>query len=311
MTLQQIHYALEVASMGSMNKAAEKLYISQPTLTSAIKELESETGIQIFQRTSRGVIVTTDGSEFLASARQLYQQYEWLMDQYGEERKIKQKFGISTQHYSFAVKAFVEMVKKYDTLNYEFAIRETKTAEVIEDVASGRSELGILFMSDYNKKILKKLLVENSLEFRPLIECAAYVYIWKGHPLASHSSISFEELQEYPCLSFEQGEKSSAYLAEEILTDRDYPRVIHANDRATMLNLMVGLNGYTLCSGIICEELNGSDYLAVPFEADRNNKNSAMNIGYITRRGSKLNSIGETYIQELQHYFEASSPVES
>ncbi len=303
MTLQQIYYVLQVAEIGSMNKAAEKLYISQPTLTAVIKELETETGIAIFSRTNRGVTLTTEGSEFISHARQLYQQYEMLMDRYGEGKNYKQKFGVSTQHYSFAVKAFVEMVKKYDTLNYEFAIRETKTYDVIQDVALGKSEVGILYFSDFNEKVLSKMLLENDLEFHHIVDCDAYVYVWKEHPLAKKASIAFEELQEYPCLAFEQGEKGSVYLAEEILTDRDYPRTIKTNDRATMLNLMVGLNGYTLCSGVICEELNGDDYMVIPFQEDEKNQNSAMRIGYICKRGSKLSGIAETYIDEVKRYF--------
>lgn len=304
MTLQQIHYALTISETCSMNKAAEKLFISQPSLTSAIKELERETGIMIFRRTSRGVTQTNEGREFLMYARQVYQQYELLTEKYSELGNIKRKFGVSTQHYSFAVKAFVETVKKFDTLKYEFAIRETRTYDVIHDVGALKSEIGILFMSDYNRKILNKMLSENSLEFHRLIDCKAYVYIWKNHPLATRKSIGMSELNEYPCLSFEQGENGSFYFAEEILSENEYSRTIKACDRATMLNLMVGLNGYTLCSGIICEELNGSDYVALPFEADEANRNMVMEIGYITKKHSILSKIGEIYIDEVKKYLE-------
>ena len=302
MTLQQIYYALEVAAVGSMSRAAEKLYISQPTLTSAIKEMESELGIIIFNRYSKGVSVTLEGKNFLDHARQLYQQYELLMDRYSDSRQIKQKFAVSTQHYSFAVKAFVDTIKQFDTLNYEFAIRETKTFEVIQDVAFGRSEVGILYESSFNKKLIHKLLQENGLEFKPLGDCMAYVYLHKSHPLADKESIRFEELSLYPCLSFEQGDISSAYLAEEILSDREYDRTIKANDRATMLNLMIGVHGYTLCSGIICEELNGSDYKVVPFKADEDYPNDKMSIGYAAKKGSRLSQIGEIYIEEIKKY---------
>ena len=302
MTLQQIYYALKVAAVGSMNKAAEKLYISQPTLTSAIKEMESELGFAIFNRFSKGVSLTPEGKDFLDRARQLYQEYELLMDRYGDAAKLKQKFAVSTQHYSFAVKAFVDTIRHYDTLNYEFAIRETKTYEVIQDVATSRSELGILFESSFNKKMINKLLTENGLVFRPLGECMAYVYLHKSHPLALKEEICFEELADYPCLSFEQGDVSSAFLAEEILSDREYDRIIKANDRATMLNLMIGVNGYTLCSGIVCEELNGGDYCVVPFHADEDNPNSVMTIGYVVKKGSRLSKIGDIYIEEIKKY---------
>ena len=304
MTLQQLFYALTIAKVGSMNKAAESLYISQPSLTSAIKELEKECGISIFLRTGKGVVPTNEGAEFLMSARQVYQQYELLQEKYGslERSNIKKKFGVSTQHYSFAVKAFVEMVKKFDILQYEFAIRETKTYEVIDDVGIMKSEIGLLYLSDFNRKIITKLLNERDLAFHPLIDCKAYVYMWRSHPLAELPSVSLAQLAAYPCLSFEQGENSSVYFAEEILSENEYQRVIKAGDRATMLNLMVGLNGYTLCSGIICEELNGSDYVAVPFAADDLNRNSLMEIGYITKRDAILSRIGEVYIDEVKKY---------
>lgn len=302
MTLQQIFYALTISEIGSMNKAAEQLFISQPSLTNAIKELERDVGITIFSRTGKGVVPTKDGEEFLLYARQVYQQYELLRQKYGKKENIKRKFGVSTQHYSFAVKAFVETVKKFDARKYEFAIREEKTYDVIQDVINLRSEVGILYLSDFNRKIIEKMLKENELVFHKLIDCDAYVYIWKNHPLANKKSISFEQLSDYPCLSFEQGDKGSFYFAEEILSQNDYAQTIKACDRATMLNLMVGLNGYTLCSGIICSELNGSDYVVVPFEADEENCNSIMEIGYITKKHSILSEIGEIYINEVKKY---------
>lgn len=303
MTLQQINYALTIARTGSMNKAAEALFVSQPSLSSAIRELEKEVGLRIFVRTGKGAFPTPEGEDFLMYARQVYQQYELLRDKY-KAGGAKRKFGVSTQHYSFAVKAFVETVKRYDTLNYEFAIRETKTAEVISDVSGMKSEVGILYKSGYNGQIITKMLRGGDLEFNPLISCRAYVYLWKNHPLAGEKSISLEQLRDYPCLSFEQGESSTSYFAEEILGDRDYPRVIKSNDRATQLNLMVGLNGYTLCSGIICEELNGNLYTAVPFEDDKDNPDGIMEIGYISKRNCILSDIAEVYINEIGKYLE-------
>ncbi len=302
MTLQQLLYALTISEKGSMNKAAEALFISQPSLTLAMKDLEKEIGITIFRRSSRGVELTNEGADFLIGARQIYQQYELLRDKYTGSEDMRKKFAVSSQHYSFVTKAFVETVKQYDTRNFDFAIRETKTQDVIQDVGRLRSEIGILFESEFNRKAISKMLRENDLEFTRLIDCRAYVYMWKDHPLAKESSISMSMLKDYPCLSFEQGDQSSLYLAEEILGEMEYPRTIKATDRATMLNLMVGLNGYTLCSGIICEELNGSDYVAVPFKEDRNHKNAKMTIGYVTKRHSVLSDIGTTFINEMKEY---------
>ena len=300
MTLTQLHYVITIAETGSMNKAAELLYVAQPSLTNAIKELEKELGITLFFRNGKGVTLTNDGSEFLLYARQIYGEYETVLEKYGKNGNYKKKFGVSTQHYSFAVKAFVDMAKEFDMSKYEFAIRETRTAEVIQDVSTMKSEIGVLYLSDYNRKAMEKLLNNTGLEFHHLIDCQAYVYLWKHHPLANEESISFEQLEGYPCLSFEQGDNCSFYLAEEILSTNDYSQMIHANDRATMLNLMVGLNGYTLCSGIICEELNGSDFRAVPYKDDAENPNSVMEIGYITRKNLVLSQMGKVYIEAIK-----------
>ena len=300
MTLQQLKYAITISETGSLNKAAETLYISQPSLTTAIQELEKEIGIRIFNRSGRGVTLTNDGTEFILYARQVYGQYNLLVEKYSPDSSIKKKFGVSSQHYSFAVKAFVEMVKNFDTAEYEFAIRETKTRDIINDVYTLRSEIGILYLNDFNRKPLTKLFESNGLCFHTLTECKPFVYLWKGHPLANERSICFEQLLDYPCLSFEQGESSSFYLSEEILSTSNYLRTIKTCDRATMLNLMIGLNGYTLCSGIICEELNGTDFLAVPFEAD--SSDGIMEIGCIVRKNTMLSEMGRLYISELKNY---------
>lgn len=301
MTIQQIKYVIGIADTGSFNKAAESLFISQPSLTVSVHELEQELGIQIFNRNGRGISLTNDGIEFISSARELYFNYQSLLEKYGDNGTLKKKFGVSTQHYSFAVKSFVEMVKKFNIDEYEFAIRETKTKEVIDDVASLKSEIGILYLSDFNRKIIGQYLKLKNLEFHHLKDCKAYVYIWRRHPLAQNKEITLEQLQDYPCLSFEQGSDSSYYYAEEILSDKEYNRTIKANDRATMLNLMRGLNGYTLCCGVISEELNGDDYIAVPFKSTEE-YSRIMEIGYITKKNFTLNKIGECYIAEVKQY---------
>ncbi len=305
MTIQQIKYALTVARAGSMNKAAKELFITQSTLSSAIKELEDEAGVTIFLRTGKGASVTPDGAEFLTCAGRVYEQYELLRVKYGKGADIKRKFAVSSQHYSFAVKAFAETVRRFDTLRFDFAIRETKTLDVIKDVGGMRSEIGILFRSAFNSKVIDKLLAENDLEFTPLINCRAYVYLWRNHPLANEPSISLGQLKEYPCMCFEQGDGAAAYFAEEILSDIEYPRIIRSTDRATQLDLMVLLNGYTLCSGIICEELNGSLYKAVPFCEDGENLNPNMEIGYIAKRSGRLSEFGEVFLEEVRGYLQS------
>lgn len=297
MTLSQLRYAITVANANSMNEAARNLFISQPSLSASIRELEEEIGIELFRRTNRGVSVTPEGEEFIGYARQVVEQYELIESKYIEKSTIKKKFGVSMQHYTFAVNAFVEMVKQFGMDEYEFAVRETKTYEVIDDVKNFKSEIGILYINDFNRQVLMKLFADNNLEFHELLECKIYVYLWKGHPLANKREISLEELREYPCLSFEQGSYNSFYFAEEVLSTYEYKQLIKANDRATMLNLMIGLNGYTLCSGIICEELNGSDYCAVKLSSDE-----VMTIGYIARKGVAISALGKKYLEEIVKY---------
>ncbi len=280
----------------SMNEAAKKLFISQPSLSGTIKELEIEIGFDIFLRSNRGIVITPEGEEFLSYAKQVSEQCRLLEDKY-IEKKSKKKFSVSMQHYTFAVKAFVEMVKKVGMEQYEFAVHETKTYEVIENVKNFKSELGVLYLNDFNEQVMTKVLRVNSLEFVELFQCDTYVYLWSGHPLANREIISMKELEEYPCLAFDQGKNNSFYLAEEVKSTYDYKRIIKANDRATILNLMIGLHGYTLCSGIICEELNGDDYKAVPLV-----ESETMRIGYIKRKGSIISSNGELYIKELINY---------
>ena len=302
MTIQQLNYAIAISEAGSFNKASEILYVSQPSLTESMKELEKEIGITIFLRSGRGVTLTSEGAEFILYARQVINSYNELNEHYGNAKNIKKKFGVSTQHYSFAVKAFVELVKNFDVGEYEFAIREARTLDVIRDVATLRSEIGIIYLSEFNKTAINKLLRSSELEFHPIITCEAYVYLWSGHPLADNKVITFDQLKDYPCLMFEQGDQASFYYSEEILSTKEYSRIIKCNDRATMLNLMVGLNGYTLCSGIICEELNGAEHLAVPFDAEGDSEAGQMNIGYIKRKNQVLSKIGSLYIDKVNEY---------
>ena len=302
MTLQQLHYVITISETGSFNQAADRLYLSQPSLTSAVKELEKEIGVTLFNRGGRGVTLTAEGLKFLPYARQVYSQYQQLLDEYSGEGRRRQQFAVSAQHYSFAVKAFVELARRLDVAEYELAIRETRTRNVMDDVASSRSEIGILYLNEFNRRAMRKLFSAAHLRFTSLIRCDAFVYLWKQHPLAGRDAISLRDLAPYPCLSFEQGDSSNFYLSEELLSTQDYPRIIRCCDRATVLNLMVGLNGYTLCSGIICQELNGDDYVAVPFRDKSVASEGVMEIGYITRKNSVLSALGAEYIAEIRRY---------
>lgn len=280
-----------------MNKAAAELFISQPALSSAIHDLEEELNIEIFIRSQKGIIVSAEGENFLKYARQIVEMSNMLRDRYADEDLKTNKFSVSMQHYSFAVEAFMTLSEKFKLNDYELAIHETKTAEVIENVEKFRSELGIIYESTFNKKAIDKILTDRALEFVPLFDCAVFVYMSSEHPLAGKKSVTLEDLQDYPCLSFEQGDNNSFYYAEEMFPTYKYNRVIKADDRATMLNLMTGVNGFTMCSGIICEKLNGDGYTAIPLKTDE-----LMTIGYVKRKNMPLSKLGERYISILKKY---------
>lgn len=298
MTIQQLIYAITITETGSMNRAADILFITQPTLTKAIKDLESELGFPLFVRSGKGMLLTPEGREFIIYAKQVSQQYEVLKDHFLNSSERKRKFGISTQHYSFAIKAFTEFVKNFDLEKYEFAFRETMTREVIDDVGSMKSDIGILFISEYNRKVIEKKLRDNDLHFTPLIDCKACAYITKSHPLSDAEEVTMEDLAPYPCLTFEQGDGDSTYYFEEILAEKEYPRRIKVSDRGSGLNLMNELNGYTLCSGIICDDVNGQQYKMIRFRGEEDN--AVMHIGYITKNDIELGSLTEGYIAELK-----------
>lgn len=299
MTLNQLKYVIAISKENSLNDAAKKLYISQPSLTAALHTLEKELGFDIFLRSKSGVALTVKGTEFLGYARSVVEQYDLLDAKYITKTNVKRSFHVSMQHYTFAVNAFVELISEYGLEEYEFEIHETKTHEVIENVKNQKSEMGVLYLNDYNEIVLQKIFKEGGLEFTSLFTCSIYVYMSRRNPLAEKKELAMEELEKYPCLAFAQGDYNSFYFAEEVMSTYQYKKLIRVNDRATMLNLMTGINGYTLCSGIICEELNGPDYCAVRLRTDEK-----MTIGYLSRKDAVISEIGRKYIEILEKYKE-------
>ena len=298
MTLQQLRYVTMVAETGTITEAANRLYISQPSLTNAIHELEKEMNIVIFNRTNKGINLSKEGEDFLGYARQILEQAAILEDKYKGNGGGKKQYCVSTQHYSFAVNAFVDLIKEYGQDEYDFSLRETQTYEIIEDVARLRSEIGILFLNDFNEAVINKILKSYDLEFHQLYVAKPHVFISRKHPLAGKDRIANEELEEYPYLSFEQGEHNSFYFSEEVFAAVERKKNIRVRDRATLFNLLIGLNGYTVCSGVIDEKLNGKDIIAVPL-ADEND----IRIGYITHRKGMLSRLGNTYLEAIKKYF--------
>lgn len=295
MTLQQLKYVVVTASVGTISKAAEKLYISQPSLTAAIKELEQEFGITIFIRHNKGVVPTAQGEEFLGYARQVLSQANLMKERYAGSGSFQHQFCVSTQHYSFAVEAFVELLTQYGGEEYDFRIRETQTYEIIEDVSKLKSEVGVLYLNPFNESVLRKTFKEHDLQFERLFMAKPHVFIGTGNPLAQQKSVTLKDLEPYPRLSYEQGEHNDFYFSEEILSTRECKKNIMVRDRATLFNLLIGLNGYTICSGVINEELNGEDIIAIPLEVD-----DYMEIGYITHKRVVQGPYAKLYIEALK-----------
>lgn len=297
MTLQQLKYVTTIANIGSISEAAKRLFVSQPSLTKAIKELEKEMGITIFDRTNKGITVSKEGERFLGYARQVLEQAVLLEEQYKSQSGGKKQFSVSTQHYSFAVNAFVELLKGAGIDQYDVSLRETQTYEIIDDVAHMKSEIGLLFYNDFNRPVLEKLIHTNELTFTELFTAHPHIFIGKNHPLANKDVVSMDELEEYPYISFEQGDHNSFYFSEEIFSTVVRPKHIRVRDRASLFSLLLGLDGYTVSSGVIDEEVNGENIISVPLAEE-----GLMHIGYITNNKMHRSRLGQEYIQALEQY---------
>lgn len=297
MTLQQLTYIKMTAECGNITEAAEKLFISQPSLSAAIHNLEKEMGVTVFVRSKKGVVLTREGEELLSYAGMLLEQADIMKEHFGVGKARMPKFSVSCQHYSFAVNAFVDVVQTYDAVKYDFILRETQTGEIIDDVANGKSELGVIYLSEHNEEVLTKLIKKNGLIFEELFTAEPHVFISNVHPLVAKAKIQLEDLKPYPYLTYEQGERNSFYYAEEFLSMLDMPKNIQVRDRATMFNLIIGLNGFTVCSGVISEELNGSQIIARPLDMD-----VQMRIGLVKKKNILFSRYADTYIEALKKY---------
>lgn len=295
MTLQQLKYFIEIVNSGSINRAAERLFISQPSLSNALRDLETEIGSELITRTPKGISLTTDGAEFLGYARQVAEQASLLERRWMSKKPSRRLCSISTQHYAFAVNAFVNMVKKTDAEEYEYTLREARTFEIVEDVKNLRSELGILYVNGFNRKVMEKMLRENGLVFHRLFTAKPHVFVSTANPLAKKKSVTLKDLEDYPRLSFEQGEYNSFYFSEEILSTEYSKKDIRVGDRATIFNLMIGLNGYTISTGIVSADLNGDNITAIPLLVE-----DAIEVGYISHKNLQLTQQAGMYLEELK-----------
>jgi len=294
MTLQQLKYVIEVADKGSITEAAKSLFISQPSLSAAIHDLETETGTKLFLRNSRGILITPEGAEFLGYARQVVQQAALIEDKYIARQAVRQRFCVSTQHYSFTSSAFIELVRAHSGEAYEFILREGKTYDTINDVRTLRSEMGVIYLCSFNEAVISKMLREANLVFSELFSARPHIFIGRNNPLAGKKSVTLEDLEPLPCITYEQGDQNAFYFSEEILSTLNHDRSIKVTDKGTITNLMFGTDGYTISSGICPSYLRGDDIISIPLEVDE-----VIRIGVITHRDYRPTKLGEMYLDFL------------
>ncbi len=295
MTLQQLKYADAVASCGSLSEAARRLFVTQPTLTESIRTLEEELRIALFSRTRRGVTVTREGEEFLASARQILDDAARIQAKYTGKTVRLPQFAVSCQHYAFAVEAFIEVVRAHDADAYDYTLRETVTSEIIDDVARHRSEVGVLYLSKRNQAALTQILKKEELAFEELFVARPHVFLARKHPLAREAVIRPDQLDAYPFITFEQGSENALYYAEEVMPTLARKKNIRVRDRATMTNLFLGLDGFTVASGAVSRQLNGPDVVAIPLDFD-----DEIRVGLVRRAAVPLSRLGAEYAAALR-----------
>ena len=300
MNISQIRYVLEIANSSSMRQAASRLFISQPALSASVRELEEELGILIFERTNKGISLTDEGREFVTYAKKVVSQYEIMEDRYLSRDSDKERFSVSAQHYNFAIRAFTALIRKYDPEKYIFSFHETRTREVLFDVRTMKSEVGIISFSGSNEGVIRKLIREYGLEFTPLMQRETYVYMWKDHELAGRTELSIEELSEYPCIAFDQSDDSNFYLTEEAMADYEFKKLIKSDDRATTMELIAELHGYAIGSGM----LSGNEAILQGLVSVKLKEEDPLTIGYIKRTDSYLSPYGRDYVEELLKYKE-------
>lgn len=294
MRIQQLQYVIKIVETGSMNEAAKQLYITQPSLSNAVRNLETEMGIQIFIRNPKGITLTKDGMEFLSYARQILEQTALLEERYKGDNTSRELFSVSSQHYAFVVNAFVALFNGTDMTQYELFLRETRTWEIIDDVKNFRSEIGVLFLNSYNRDVLTKLFDDNSLIATTLFTTTPHIFVSKSNPLANRKKLSMKDLEDYPYLSYDQGLHNSFYFSEEMMSQIPHPKSIVVSDRATLFNLMIGLDGYTVATGILNSKLNGDEIVAIPLDVD-----DVIDIVYIRHDKANLSKMGQKFIDYL------------
>lgn len=294
MTLQQLRYLIAIAEYGSINAAAQNLYASQSNLSTAIKDLEQELGITIFTRSNRGVTLTNDGTELLGYARQVIEQADMLEERYAPGDARHARLAVSTQHYAFSVQAFMQVADEFAGEEYDFILRECSTGEIIDDVRTFRSELGILYLDDFNRRVMEKAFTDANVVFAPLFEARVHVFLSEKHPLAGCEILQLEDLDPFPRYSFEQGTTNSFYYSEEPFSHLTHKKNIRISDRGTLTNLLTHHNGYTLSTGVLSSEMHAG-IVSIPLDAE-----AIMQVGYIMHAERRPSELLVSFIEHLK-----------
>lgn len=297
MTLQQIKYILTIAETNSITEAARRLFISQPSLSNALQDIEKQLQAPIFIRRRNGVILTQFGQQFIGYARAVQQQMNLLEDNFINNRPSNIRFSVSTQHYTFTANAFVEMVQQFGEERFEFILNETQTYQILKDVKNRFSDLGVLYLSQSNEAVLRKEIEQRQLQFIPLFTTKPHVFLRKNHPLSTKSIVTLDDLKPYARLNFLQGPYESNYFSEELLSTLPTDKLIRISDRASVVNLLVGLDGYTISSGIMPSYLQGDALIAIPLDYDE-----TITIGYVKLKNQTLSELALLYIEALKTY---------
>ncbi|MDO5044154.1 MAG: LysR family transcriptional regulator [Coriobacteriia bacterium] len=294
MTLLQLKYFIAIVEQGSINAAARHLYSSQSNLSTAIKEIEKQYELTLFERSNRGISLTKDGAEFLVYARQVVEQYELMDSHFKHDKAVPLRLAVSSQHYAFCAQAFIKTIDEYQDKAYEFVLKETRTYENIDDVANFRSEIGVLYLDDDNRRVLEKAFVEASVVFHPLFTAQPHVFLGKNHPLAKKKLIKPSELDEYPRYAFQQGVESSFFYAEEPFSRLPVKQRIFVSDRGTLTDLLTDYHGYTISTGVRSTEMM-QKIVSIPLDTDMR-----MTVGYIIHTERQPSVLLQSFIDNMR-----------
>ncbi|MCM3731193.1 LysR family transcriptional regulator [Fictibacillus nanhaiensis] len=305
MTPQQFRYIVEIAKHNSISKAASALYVTQPSISRAVRELETELGITILDRTNKGVVFTKEGTELLFYAKTLLEQMESVVHHFNKEKTMNlTKFSISSQHYGFAIEAVANLMDYFAERNYELTIREDKTFDVIDDVYASRSILGILFLTDLNKHFFERYFTSKQLTFTPIASLKQHVFLRKEHPLAHLECITLDQLRDYPYLTYQQDDML-LHFAEEALNVDNIGKLVYLKDRGAMNNLLSNTDSYNLGTGCIVHNYMNPNIISIPLE-----ESNMIEVGLVKRNDVHLPDEVLVYISFLKLALKKSMPKE-